>query len=183
MISFILNYLLNWYYAIFVISDSLINNTTYCVFGIFSAKAVGDICRSLSFIATLYFVTINSSQMFPLPFTWIFRDLSKFIFEPMCVKVFRDYLKAKEKSKSEFLDEIMTIYLNPKDYKNKSIIAPSSVGTGGVDITNESTTRQLFMEYINQLQPSFMRFKQTVAYKALYLRVKEFEAISEKAYQ
>lgn len=169
----------------FVISDSIINNTTYCVFGIFSPKAVGDIGRSLSFIATLYFVTINSSQMFPLPFTWIFRDLSKFIFEPMCVKVFRDYLKAKEKSKSEFLDEIMAIYLNPRDYKHKkkSIISPNSIGTAGVDITNESTTRQVFMEYINQLQPSFMRFKQTVAYKALYLRVKEFEAISEKAYQ
>lgn len=101
----------------------------------------------------------------------------------MCVKVFRDYLREKEVGKSEFLDEIMNIYLNPREYQGRSNIAPSSsVGTG-FDMTNESTTRQVFMEYINQLQPSFVRFKQTVAYKALYMRVKEFEAISERVYE
>ena len=33
---------------------------------------------------------------FPLPFTWILKDFSKFIFEPLCVEVFKEYLEKKE---------------------------------------------------------------------------------------
>jgi len=116
--------------------------------------------------------------MFPLPFTWIFKDLSKFIFEPMCVKIFKNYLEKAEKGKSEYLDEIMRIYLRNTQYRKSS---PASLSTNLID-TNESTTRQVFMEYIKRLQPSFDRFKQTVAYETLYKKVKEFEEISERVY-
>ena len=96
--------------------------------------------------------------MFPLPFTWIFRDLSKFIFEPYCVKVFRNYLKQEESSKIEYLDEIMRIYLNSFK-KGQAIDINGKLGKDrnskeiGTFLMNnsESTAKQIFLEHINEL--------------------------------
>jgi len=108
----------------------------------------------------------------------------------MCLKVFRNYLEVKEKGKSEYLDEIMKIYL--KSFKDPQIdnvvgsVAPGA-SIGGATTLNfnqsQSTNRQVFMEYIKRLDPSFERFKGTKAYYHLYKKVKEFEDISEKVYE
>jgi len=119
--------------------------------------------------------------MFPLPFTWIFRDLSKFIFEPYCVHVFRKYLKEKEKASLFHLDEIMRIYLNSFKVDDKKHQDGSQIGTFFLN-SSESTAKQIFLEHISRLQESFERFKKTEAFSALYLRVKEFEEISERVY-
>lgn len=77
---------------------SVINaqNKDKCMFGLLDFNAVGDIIRALGFVTALSYVTHRSMFYFPLPFTWIFKDLSKFIFEPTCIKVFRMYLEKKE---------------------------------------------------------------------------------------
>ena len=89
--SFVVNYIVNWYYAMFVTSG-VISNQNICIFGLFTPKGVGDIERALTFVFFLFWFTRKCSDEFPLPFTWIFKDLSKFIFEPMCVQIFRRYL-------------------------------------------------------------------------------------------
>ena len=48
---------------------------------------------------------------------------------------------------------------------------------------DQAESKKLFLEYINKLQPSFERFKKTVAFKCLYHKVKEFEQISERVYK
>jgi hypothetical protein len=67
--------------------------------------------RAFTFVFFLFWFTRKCTDEFPLPFTWIFKDLSKFIFEPMCVQIFRRYLEEKEGGQIEFLEEIMQIYL------------------------------------------------------------------------
>ena len=76
--------------------SSFYNTNDSCFLGLFHYNSFGDIVRLLGFILVLYIVTKKSDQYFPLPFTWIFKDLSKFIFEPTCIKVYRHYLIAKE---------------------------------------------------------------------------------------
>jgi len=76
--------------------SSFNNQSDSCVFGLLHFNTVGDLFRSLGFVAVLYYLTKKSNQYFPLPFTWIFKDLSKFIFEPTCIKVYQQYLSEKE---------------------------------------------------------------------------------------
>lgn len=159
-----------------------------CLFGIVTLSGLGDLLRAVAYLSSLIYCTRKCYGLFPLPFTWIFRDLSKFIFEPLCVKVFREYLNEKEQNKSEYLEEIMRIYLRSfKDgdsLRPSEEMRPSESGVGTYLMKpSESTSKQQFLEYINMLQPSFDRFKKTVAYRALYKKVKEFEQISERVYE
>lgn len=187
---------MNWYNELLVNQDIFSNFTkdpndkVLCVLGIFTLNGMGDILRALAYLGSLIYCTRKCYGLFPLPFTWIFRDLSKFIFEPLCVKVFRKYLNEKEEGKSEYLEEIMRIYLRSfkEGESHRTSNNPqldggeSGVGTYLMKPT-ETTSKQQFLEYINRLQPSFERFKKTVAYKALYKKVKEFEQISERVYE
>lgn len=188
-----MNYVLNWYNELLVNQDIFSNFTkdpndkVTCILGIITLNGFGDILRALAYLGSLIYCTRKCYGLFPLPFTWIFRDLSKFIFEPLCVKVFREYLNEKEQGKSEYLENIMRIYLRSfKDGESRSNDDPgpseSGVGTYLMKPT-ESSSKQQFLEYINRLQPSFERFKKTVAYRALYKKVKEFEQISERVYE
>lgn len=68
----------------------------FCLLGLFNLAAFGEIVRSCSFILTLYALTRQSQAVSPLPYSWVFEDLSKFIFEPTCLQVFVDYLEQKE---------------------------------------------------------------------------------------
>lgn len=94
-LSFLINYLLNWYYALLVTSNH-VTTEKHCLLGLFTPKGLGDMCRAFTFVFFLFWFTRKSTDDFPLPFTWIFKDLSKFIFEPMCVQIFRKYLEEKE---------------------------------------------------------------------------------------
>jgi hypothetical protein len=109
-LSFAINYIINWYYALLVTSNK-ITTEKHCILGFFTPKGLGDMLRCFTFVFFLWWYTRKCTDEFPLPFTWIFKDLSKFIFEPMCVKIFRKYLEEKEGGQIEFLEEIMQIYL------------------------------------------------------------------------
>ena len=67
-----------------------------CILGVLHYNALNDCIRAIGFVAVLWYLTNKSDVYFPLPFTWIFKDLSKFIFEQTCIKVYRDYLIKKE---------------------------------------------------------------------------------------
>ena len=138
---------------------------TYCAFGILTSKGISDLLRALSFVASLAWYTRKTYALFPLPFTWIFRDLSKFIFDPTCVSVFRKYLIKEERGKCEYLDQIMRIYLRSFNQSMKSsarnlssIFEPPTDSVANLDgrrswIGNESktATKRIFEEYIERL--------------------------------
>lgn len=90
-IALLINWFTNCHFEIF---STQIQNV--CVFGIWHYNAFGDLMKNFGFIAVLFYLTNKSNYYFPLPFSWIFKDLSKFIFEPTCVAVFRKYLLKKE---------------------------------------------------------------------------------------
>lgn len=75
-------------------------NETDCLLYMWHFNAFGDLLRTVGFMSVVWYLTRKSSEYFPLPFTWIFKDLSKFIFDTTCVRVFRDYLEAKEPNRS-----------------------------------------------------------------------------------
>lgn len=77
-----------------------------CVLGIWHFNTVADVARCINFVTVLWYLTNKSTmQYFPLPFTWIFKDLSKFIFEPTCIKVFQQYLEQQEPDSRWFLTQ------------------------------------------------------------------------------
>ena len=111
-----MHYMINWYYEM-IINKNLYKPITRpkgqtCIMGIFTSNAFGDLLRLFAFFLSLMICTKKCYGLFPLPFTWIFRDLSKFIFEPVCVKVFRKYLEQKEKNKIQYLEQIMQMYIS-----------------------------------------------------------------------
>lgn len=103
----LVNYLLSVYFEVinnenlnsmFSSSTHSLKNT--CFLGLFNMLSVGEMFRTCAFIVSLFMLTYKSSVVFPLPFMWVFKDLSKFIFEPICLKIFMDYLEAKDKLSS-----------------------------------------------------------------------------------
>lgn len=93
--NIITNNLLEGFSAFHYDSDSA---TESCILGIWHYNTVADLTRCITFASVLWYLTSKSTmQYFPLPFTWIFKDLSKFIFEPTCIKVFQQYLEQEER--------------------------------------------------------------------------------------
>jgi hypothetical protein len=90
----VLNYVFNNHSEFMSMVDSSYKNN--CVFGVIHSRALSDCIKALGFVIVLWYLTNKSDNYFPLPFTWIFKDLSKFIFEQTCLKVFRDYILKKE---------------------------------------------------------------------------------------
>lgn len=158
-----------------------------CIFGLWNFNGLADSFRCLSFVIVLYYLTRQSNFYFPLPFTWIFKDLSKFIFEPTCIKVFREYLIKKEPKELVHLDRIMKIYLNASKANeqtpgNDRLSRPSTEMGTYLLSHSEGTAKQQLIESMNSLRPSFRKFKKTISFKALFMKVKEFEEISQKIY-
>jgi hypothetical protein len=56
--------------------------------------------RMLCFSLYMQFISQHCFFYFPLPFAWIFRDFSKFIFEPYCIRIFESYLQEREPESS-----------------------------------------------------------------------------------
>lgn len=86
----VLNYLFNNQLEVISIIHWIDN--TGCLLNIIHFRAFSDCVKALGFIGVLWYLTNKSDNYFPLPFTWIFKDLSKFIFEKTCLKVYRNYL-------------------------------------------------------------------------------------------
>ena len=177
----ITSYLVKWYTVLWT-SDLWFVPQSRCFLGILTIKGFGDILLSLVFIFALYYFTRKSVSVFPLPFTWIFEDLSKFIFEPMCVRIFAKYLKDKERSKEEYLHEAMKIYIDLENSHTEKESHLSSFVETSTTTSVLSTRGKTFKQYIKRLEPSFDRFKLTCAYEALYKKIQEFEEISMLVY-
>lgn len=72
------------------------NPRDVCVLWTYNLLSIGEVVRSCSFVISLYVLTRKSTEYFPFPFSWVFVDLTKFIFEPMCLQIFTKYLDKKE---------------------------------------------------------------------------------------
>lgn len=98
-ISLEINYVMwsNWAISTyFEILNRLPRGRTACIGGMFNLVSFGEMVRSCTFIGFMFSLTYNATTDFPLPFVWVFSDLSKFIFEPMCLKVFMNYLAKRD---------------------------------------------------------------------------------------
>lgn len=99
-ISLEINYVMwsNWAISTyFEVLNRVHGGRTACLLGLFNLVSFGEIMRSCTFIGFMFSLTYNATTAFPLPFVWVFSDLSKFIFEPMCLKVFMNYLSKRDK--------------------------------------------------------------------------------------
>ena len=178
------------------------DNTPRCLFNMINSNFCIDIMRCSLFIIIIYITTISSFSYFPLPYTWVFEDFSKFLFEPKCVRVFLNYIKAKEKDKLTTMKKIMTLYVSEFDKQRLSTMSKNnSSGNNSptrikltVDLKSPSlfqsaartdsidvASRVQFLEYIQQMEPSFKRFRKTRSFVALFTRLKNFEDITEHA--
>lgn len=172
-----------------------------CLLGLWSNGLV-DMLRCITLVGILYWVSSSKSQNFPLPHSWIFQDLSKFIFEPRCMEYFIKYIREKESSKNfERVNKLMNLYLSDFDsYNNSSTFLDISINndrpsamsstkslrstyeTGfrvvsKTDITNSN--RQLFLDLLDDLQHCYERYSKTRSFKQLLKKISEFEAITE----
>lgn len=105
--NLIVTLLLNWFTDLETIYTHMSVNGQKC-FGFITLEALIDICRATSFIIIGYIIT--KKKYSPAPFTWVFDDFSKFIFEPTCIKVFMKYLQKKEPGMVDVLNKMMRLY-------------------------------------------------------------------------
>lgn len=162
------------------------NPSDRCVLG-FTIAGFGELLRTLGFSVVLHLCTKKCWAFFPLPFTWIFKDFSKFIFEPICVEVFKNYLEEKEPQSNQKIilethafELIMKMYVSDYTIQNGSETHTENflVVNGG----ESQNTRRKFLECVNSLLPSFENFQKTYAFNALFNKVKEFQEIGEGIY-
>lgn len=164
----------------FLTSNTIHNKTDDCIFSVFTANGMMEIIRAVVFIIIVKICTKDYYNLFPLPFTWVFNDFSKFVFEPMCIPVFCKYLQEIEPESSGYLEQLMKLYLT--SYKTTKKTADGFEELNGELLRNDSTSKHAFDVYLQKLYPSYKRFQETTAYLILYNRVREFEEITEKIY-
>ena len=80
-----------------------------------------------------------------------------------------------------YLEKIINIYVKANNDRVSSGERTSELGTYLLN-NNESNAKQVLVECLNNLRPSFKRFKKTKSFRCLYRKVKEFEEISQKIY-
>lgn len=195
----LLNLLMGWTVDwVTTLSNALspMDNENPCIMHTLTISAVIDLMRCFTFVTIIYIITIKSFAPFPLPFTWVFRDFTKFIFEPQCVSVFLRYLKAKEPNKLELMNKVMKLYVTEFDkeresnasdsskklshYANANTIFMSGFSPVASPTVASENNRQLFLDALSKLEPSFTNYKKTRSAQTLYARLKEFEEITEK---
>lgn len=67
-----------------------------CFLWTFTTQYLLILLRGVAFAAFMFYLSKRCLFYFPLPFAWIFKDFSKFIFEPYCIRIFEAYLVQKE---------------------------------------------------------------------------------------
>jgi len=199
----LLNLLMGWVVDwVTSLSNALspLDNENPCILDTLTVSAVLDLTRCFTFVTIIYIITIKSFAPFPLPFTWVFRDFTKFIFEPQCVSVFVHYLRAKEPNKLELMNKVMKLYVTEFDkeresnasnssdsskklshYANANTIFMSGFSPVASPTLAPETNRQLFLDALVKLEPSFNNYKKTRSAQTLIARLKEFEEITEKS--
>lgn len=196
LLNLLMGWAVNWVTSL---SNALspMDNENPCILGTLTISAVLDLMRCFTFVTIIYIITIKSFAPFPLPFTWVFRDFTKFIFEPQCVSVFLRYLKAKEPNKLELMNKVMKLYVSEFDkeresnasdsskklsqYANANTIFMSGFSPVASPTYGAENNRQLFLDALSKLEPSFSNYKKTRSAQTLYARLKAFEEITEKS--
>lgn len=173
----------NWYFESTLIHDAIglpILHGSDCLGGLVSLNYFGTIMRAMSYFVATLLVLTRSKANFPLPFTWIFNDLKMFILEPYSLRIFREYVKQMEPKFLKPLDDVLLAYLESFEksitYGNLSFDSKSSNDSSRISRKEHIRGN---LEIIDEV---FKRFKKTVAFHNLYLRVKEFETISMQTY-
>lgn len=196
----LLNLIVSWIISCIVdgaYSSSGSGNAQKCVFNMFSGSFCVDILRFGLFMISLHITTARSFSYFPLPYTWIFEDFSKFLFEPKCVRVFLHYIKEKEPERLRTMNKLMKLYVSefdkPKDSLTTSALSSQastrlkSIGGYHTPACHSPTradgrdvaSRVQFLELMRRLELSFIRYRRTRSFVALYTRLKRFEDIAE----
>ena len=77
----------------------------------------------------------------------------------------------------------MKLYLKEDEEEpsesNRESAGPSFIHKDEMD----TTRKEVYMNFLRVLEPSFSRFKKTVAFSAIYEKVLEFEDICERVYE
>ena len=170
-----------------------------CIGFIIRGIAFIEIVRCSAFVIITYAITMRKFRSFPLPYSWVFDDFSKFLFEPRCVTLFVKYLRQKEPTKTDPMHRLMRLYVSEftkegrlgsvfSTYGSRGFNTFASSGTifsSGIKLpdgkSDSSIDRQRFLEFMVQLEPSFERFKRTNSGQLLLARLKEFEEITAHA--
>ena len=193
MLNLVLGWVIDWITNMtFALSPQ--GNENPCILGTLTIVAVLDLMRCFSFVLIIYIITMTSFKPFPLPFSWVFNDFTKFLFEPQCVRVFHKYLVKMEPNKVELMNKLMKIFLS--DFvknresdasaelkKNQTISNTNTINFSYLGKTSEvfDNTRLIYLDAIAKLEPSFKQFKKTRSAQTLYESLKEFEEITERA--
>lgn len=170
--EFLYSFLCNFFFSI--LTEGTFNNrgfgghTVKCFLGTYSAPYAVNLMRAASVILFLHFVSRKCFFYFPLPFAWIFKDLSKFIFEPYCIRIFEAYLQKMEPNKLQHYEKIMEGYLGRSD---------EMIGEQAHDF---SINNDDIGDNIDKLSKSFDNFKKTVSYYTIHWMVKQFEEINRR---
>ena len=175
---FLINWVLTWHYETFADIKNLLGSD--CAFGVFTQTGICEILRSSSFVFVLAFLTRKCSAFSPLPYTWVFKELNKFLQEPECIKSFYRYIVEEEEDKLFLLEDYMkqTVMQVSAREKGRSSRNDRSGGNGmeiEEELTGDMLTQQLTAsntlyygmgkyEIVDKLESAFSRFKLTVAY-------------------
>lgn len=79
-----------------LLTQGFFDSISPCFFGMLNMVFALNLIRMTAFNSFLFTISRHCSFYFPYPFAWIFKDLSKFVFEPYCIRVFEQYLHDKE---------------------------------------------------------------------------------------
>lgn len=191
LINFISAWIVSTFYSV---NSVVLEQPSYCV-GYIKIDAITDMWRCLTFVLVIYIITNKSFSYFPLPFTWVFTDFTKFLFEPTCVQIFLKFLAEKHQDRVDVMKKLMKIYstefgidrsstttisnMQKSEYFGINTIFTSTMTPANHAVTSHA--RIQFLECIQTLEPYFEEFKQTESARALYTRLKEFEIITERA--
>ena len=150
-----------------------------CFIGIYAAPFAFNLIRMLLFNGYMSALSKHCSFYFPYPFAWIFKDLSKFVFEPYCIRVFEQYLSAKEPvsrylftAELQYYEKIMESYLG----RHEDIMGAQAEDPGA----DFSINHEDVAENIERLTKSFDNFKRTVSCVTIYNHIRQFEEINKR---
>lgn len=168
-----------------IVSENTFNNVGFfkskkgCFLDLVTWPYALNLLRAILFIGYLSLITRQATFYFPYPFMWIFRDFSKFIFEPYCIRVFEGYLANREPqsrlclSELENFERIILSYLG-KPSRGSRLYAEGE-NEADFSINNEDVS-----DSIDQLGRSFDNFKRTVSCGAVISQIKQFEEINKR---
>lgn len=166
--------------------------TDFCFF-VVKLDAATDMFRCLTFVVIIYAITMRSFCYFPLPFTWVFKDFTKFLFEPTCVQIFMRYISEKHPERLDTLRRLMKLYSiefdlerasNASNLKSTVIVGINTIFSSTMSPANPSvhnSSRNQFLECVSALEPCFNEYKKTLSAHRLFMKLKEFEEITEHA--